>query len=222
MVRHTSPVETADARALRGRRQRFAAPGGFHDRLIRILAVALPMAIGVVAALVIIVPLSPRGEVSFLLDRNRAEVTENRLSVDNALYRGLDRENRPFSLKAGEAVQHTQAEGLVRLRDLVAQLLLPEGPARVTAQGGIYDLREQRVTADGPVLFTAADGYRMLARGVAVDMTNRRLVGQDGVSGEVPAGTFRADRLEADLATRTITLDGNARITMVPGRLRMP
>lgn len=215
-------IETAEATALRSRRQRFAAPGGSHDRLVRLLAVVLPMGIGVVAALMIIIPLSPRGEVSFLLDRNKAETVENRVSIGQALYRGQDTDGRPFSLTAGEAVQRSQAEGLVRLQDLVAQLLLPEGPARVTAQGGVYDLREQRVAAQGPVLLSAADGYRMIVRGVAVDLPEKRLVGADGVNGEIPAATFRADRMEADLASRTITLDGNARIRMVPGQLRMP
>lgn len=215
-------IETAQAKELRSRRQRFAAPGGSHDRLVRRLATVLPMGIGIVAALMIIIPLSPRGEVSFLLDRNEVETVDNRLSIGNALYRGQDTEGRPFSLTAGDAVQQSEAEGVVRLNDLVAQLLLPEGPARVTAQGGVYDLGEQQVAAQGPVLLTAADGYRMIARGVSVDLPEKRLFGADGVNGEIPAGTFRADSMEADLASRTITLDGNARIRMVPGELRMP
>jgi hypothetical protein len=37
-------METSKALALRGRRQRFAAPGGSHDRLVGFLARALPMA----------------------------------------------------------------------------------------------------------------------------------------------------------------------------------
>ena len=64
-------IETSEARALRSRRQHFAAPGGSHDRLVQFLARALPMGVGVIAALMIITPLSPRGEVSFLLDRNK-------------------------------------------------------------------------------------------------------------------------------------------------------
>ena len=215
-------IETAEAKALRGRRRRFAAPGGSHDKLVRLLAVALPMGIGIVAALIILVPLGSRGEVSFLLDRNKVETVDNRLAVGNALYRGEDNEGRPFSLTAAQAQQRSQAEGLVRLDDLVAQVLLPEGPARVTAQGGVYDLQDQQVATRGPVLLTAADGYRMIARGVSVDLPAKQLTGAGGINGEIPAGTFRADRMEANLATRTITLDGNARIRMVPGELRMP
>ena len=62
----------------------------------------------------------------------------------------------------------------------------------------------------------------MRASGVAFDLENRTMRGDNGVSGAVPAGAFTADRMRAALDTRTITLDGNARLTMVPGELRVP
>ena len=215
----TDEIETAEARAQRSRRRRFAAPGGSHDRLVRFLAAALPMGIGVMAALMIISPLTPRGEVSFLLDRNKARQIEERLRVDNAMYRGQDNSGRPFSLTAGEAVQQSSAEGIVRLRDMVARIILPEGPARLSADGGQYILRSERVEVAGPVRLEAADGYRMTASGVAIDLPAKRMVGSGGVSGAVPAGTFSADRIAVDMEARTVTLDGNARLSMIPGRL---
>lgn len=222
MIAHEQSIETSEARALRGRRQRLAAPGGSHDRLIRFLARALPMAVGVVAALMIITPLSPRGEVSFLLDRNKVAQIDDRLSVDKALYRGRDNQGRPFSLLAGEAVQRSGVEGLVRMQDLVAQILLTDGPARLSADGGVYDIDKETVAVQGPVRFAASDGYAMTASGVSLDLKGRTMRGDAGVSGEVPAGSFSADTLRADLAQRTITLEGNARFTMIPGQLRMP
>ena len=215
-------IETQEAKALRGARQRFAAPGGSHDRVVWFLARALPMGVGVIAALMIVTPLSPRGEISFLLDRNKVEVIDERLRVDNAMYRGSDAQGRPFSLTAGEAVQRSGAEGIVRLRDLVARILLPEGPASVRAEAGRYDIREEVVAVPGGVVVTAADGYRLEARGVSVDLPEKRMVGSGGVSGAVPAGTFSANRLEADLGARTVSLVGNARLRMVPGKMRMP
>ncbi len=215
-------IETSEARALRSRRQHFAAPGGSHDRLVRFLARALPMAVGVIAALMVITPLGPRGEVSFLLDRNKVALIDERLSVDNAMYRGRDNQGRPFSLLAGEAVQRSSAEGLVRMQDLVAQILLADGPARLSAVGGTYDIEQETVAVEGPVRLTASDGYAMTASGVSVDLRARMMRGDEGVQGEVPAGTFAADSLKADLAARTIALDGNVRLTMIPGRLRMP
>jgi lipopolysaccharide export system protein LptC len=217
-----SPTETAGAQALRGRRQTFAAPGGQHDRLVRLLARGLPMGVGIVAALMVITPFSQRGEVSFLLDRNKVAQIDERLSVDKAMYRGRDIEGRPFSLLAGEAVQRSGVEGLVRMHDLVAQILLSDGPAKLSAGGGVYDIRSEVVAVEGPVQFSASDGYAMTANGVSVDLRSRTMRGEKGVSGEVPAGAFSADTLRADLAARTITLEGHARFTMIPGQTRMP
>ncbi len=215
-------IETSEARALRSRRQTFAAPGGSHDRLVRFLARALPMGVGVVAALMILTPFSQRGEVSFLLDRNKVAQINDRLAVDKAMYRGRDNQGRPFSLLAGEAVQRSGIEGLVRMQDLVAQILLTDGPARLTAEGGVYDIDKETVAVEGPVRFAASDGYAMTASGVSLDLKARTMRGDAGVSGEVPSGAFSADTLRADLPSRTITLEGNARFTMIPGQTRMP
>ncbi len=215
-------IETQKAKELRSARQHFAAPGGSHDRVVSLLAKVLPMGIGVIAALMIVTPLSPRGEVSFLLDRNKVQVINERLSVDNAMYRGADAKGRPFSLTAGEAVQRSGKEGIVRMKDLVARILLDGGPASLRADAGQYDIRDEVVSVPGTVVVTAADGYRMRATGVTVDIPDKRLVGSGGVSGAVPAGTFSANRLEANLEARTVTLAGNARLHMVPGKMRMP
>lgn len=212
-------IETKEAAAMRSERQHFAAPGGSHDRMVRFLAVALPMAIGVVAALMVITPLSPRGEVSFLLDRKKVDVIDERLRADKALYRGQDDKGRPFSLTAGEAVQRSSAEGIVRLKSLAAQLLLPEGPAQIVAPAGEYDLNNGLVQVTDTVRFTAADGYAMQLDGVMVDLPKRMVRGDGGVSGTVPAGSFSANRLEVDLDARTVSLVGNARLRMIPGKV---
>jgi lipopolysaccharide export system protein LptC len=215
-------IETDEAKERRSQRQHFAAPGGSHDRLVNFLGKVLPMGVGVLAAFMVITPLSPRGEISFLLDRNKVSVIEERLRVDNAMYRGSDNQGRPFSLRAGEAVQQSSREGIVRMDDLLATVVLNEGPARIDAKSGAYDIEGEVVSIDGDVRMTAADGYRMRVSGVAVDLENKRMVGSDGVEGEIPAGSFSANRLEIDMGARTLVLDGAARLRMIPGKLRMP
>lgn len=207
---------------VRDKRRAFALPGGSLDRTVRLLAMALPALVGAVAAAMLIAPLGPRGEVSFLLDRNKVATAEDRLRVDEALYRGQDNKGRPFLLSAGEAVQQSASVPIVRLQDLTARLSLSEGPAVLTAPAGRYDINNRLVAVDGTVRFAAADGYRMAARGVAIDLPNRRVTGSGGVEGAVPAGTFSANSVSADLDARTVTLSGRARLSMVPGKLQMP
>lgn len=207
---------------VRDKRRAFALPGGSLDRTVKLLALVLPALVGAVAAAMLIAPLGPRGEVSFLLDRNKVATAEDRLRVDQALYRGEDNKGRPFSLSAGQAVQQSASEPIVRLRDLIARLQLSEGPAVLTAPAGRYDIDNRLVAVDGTVHFAAADGYRMAAKGVAIDLPNRRVTGSGGVEGAVPAGTFSANSVNADLDARTVTLAGRARLSMVPGKMRMP
>jgi lipopolysaccharide export system protein LptC len=207
---------------IRARRRAFALPGGSLDRTIRLLAVALPALVGAVAATMLIAPLSPRGEVSFLLDRNKAAIAEDRLRVNDAMYRGRDSKDRPFSLTAGEAVQHSATVPLVQMQDLTARMMLREGPALLNARAGRYDIDQQRMIVDGLVRFTAADGYRMTASNVAIDLAAQTVEGTGRVEGAVPAGTFSADSIRADLEARTVALAGNARLRMVPGQMRMP
>lgn len=213
---------SSQATQVRDRRRRFAAPGGSHDRMVAFLGKALPTGIGLMAAVMIIVPLSPRGEISFLLDRNKVAVTNERVQVANAAYRGADGKGRPFVVTAGRAVQQTAAVPIVHLDDLTARLNMNDGPAEIKAPSGAYDYNAEKIAIDGPVDFTAADGYRMQTRNVAIDVKSQNAIGSGGVSGSVPTGTFRADNIVANLEERTIKLEGNARLRMTPGKLRIP
>ena len=207
---------------IRDRRRAFAAPGSPLDKTVRLLAVALPALIGAVAAAMLIAPLGERGEVSFLLDRNKVDTAADRLRVDDAMYRGRDNQGRPFSLTAGEAVQRSAAVPIVELADLTARMQLTEGPAVLLAPAGRYNIEDQLVAVDGVVRFATSDGYRMTVRNVSIDLPRRTVLGAGGVEGAIPAGTFSADTIRADLDGRVLTLAGNARLRMVPGQLRMP
>ena len=213
---------TLQADLIRDKRQHFAAPGGFHDKLVGFLAKALPAGIGVVAAVMILVPLSPRGEISFLLDRNKVAVTPERIHVDEAMYRGADNQGRSFQLTAGKAVQPSPTSPVLELTDLIARIQLSDGPAQLAAPGGAYNFDTSQVAVPGPVNFSASDGYRMVTHNVAIDLKTQRIAGVGGVSGTVPAGTFTANRIIGDLGERTVTLEGNARLRMTPGKMRMP
>lgn len=204
------------AQHVRSERRRWAAPGSAHDRVIATLQLALPVAIGVLAAFLVMAPLTMGGDVSFVLDKNKVEVAKERLKIQQALYRGSDSQGRPFTINAGSAVQRSSAEPIVRIDQLRAGMQLPDGPAEVRAPGGRYDLDTQKLDVDGPIRFRAADGYRLDTSGATVDLRTRQMQSGEGVTGTVPQGRFSGNRMRADLESRTVTLDGNARLHVVP------
>lgn len=198
----------------------WATPGGAHDRLIRVLKIALPALIGVVLAFLAFAPLEDKQEVSFLLDKNKVETAPERLKVSSAEYRGQDDRGRPFVLSARSALQQTSREQVVDIRDMNAQIQLDSGPARLQAGRARYDMEHDNVDVVGPITFTAADGYRMGTRDVRVNLRNHSMVSQGNVEGEMPLGHFTADQLQVNLPDRHVVLNGRARLHIVQGGLR--
>jgi lipopolysaccharide export system protein LptC len=201
-------------------RNSWAKPGSFHDWLVGFLKIALPAAVGVLLAYLALAPLSKGPEISFLLDKNKVDVANERMRVQSAQYRGQDSFGRPFLISARQAVQASSQDPTVQIRDMAAQIGLDSGPARITSNQARYDMARQQVDVAGPILVTAADGYRLETRDVLVDLNHRSLASRGRVDGRMPLGRFSADRFRADLGSRTVVLDGRARLHIVQGGVR--
>lgn len=200
----------------RTQRQRWAAPGSRHDRFVRLARWMLPSAIGVLSAFLVMAPIYASNEVSFVLDKKKVEVAKERLKIQAAQYRGVDDKGQPFSLDAGSAIQRSSAEPVVQLNKLAASIRLSDGPATVSANSGRYDMSTEQVKLDGPLDFKSAGGYDLRTHDATIDLQQRTLVSGGAVTGQVPQGQFSANRMRADLENRTVRLEGNARLRIVP------
>ncbi len=208
--------------AIRGRavRKRWAVPGSAHDRLVRWSKIALPSAVGVLIAVLMMAPLDRDEDVSFILDKKKVENASERMRVEAARYTGTDNQGRQFVMVANSALQRSSDTPLVELEGLMAQLRLAQGPLRIAAGRGQYNIDTQRVAIMGPVQVAGPDGYRLATRDVVVDLKQKRLASAGRVTGEMRLGSFEAGRLRADLGERTVTLDGGARLKIVQGAVR--
>lgn len=201
-------------------RQMWAAKGSNHDRVVRILRYGLPLLIGFVAAVLVFSPFTKRTEISFLLAKDKVEVAKERMRVTRAEYRGQDAKGQPFALIAGSAVQKSSAEPIVRMTDLSGAIRLADGPATIVAAGGQYNMDTEKVAVPGAVQVKSANGYRIDARNVAIDLKSRSLSGRSGVDGTLNIGSFSANQLYADLDQRVVRLTGNARLRINQGVLK--
>jgi lipopolysaccharide export system protein LptC len=211
-----SPAAERERRVKRVR----AAPGGPRDWLMRGLKVLLPLGVGALLAYLLLSPLSRDKEVSFLLDKNKVESAKERMKVQKAEYRGLDDRGRPFTVAAGQAVQATSDVPVVDIDTMAARIQLDEGPATLQAERGRYDMDKKQVDVLGPILFTAADGYRLETSNVMIDLGKQTLRSGGGVEGRMRLGRFTAGRMEVDLPGRRVVLSGGARLHIVQGALR--
>ena len=202
---------------IQDKRRALALPGCRRERVMGAIGRVLPGMAGAVVALMVVTPLFPHNSVSFLLDRNKVAVTENRLQVRNAAYRGMDDKGRAFQLSADNAVQKSASDAHVRMNNLVGTMALSDGPARIEAANGSFDMTHDQLTVPGDVHFQQAGGYDIRAHQVVFDVRQNTIQSSGKVAGLIPSGEFTAGRMSANLDAHTVRLEGRAHLRMTPG-----
>jgi len=201
-------------------KQRWAVPGSAHDRIVRWSKILLPSAVGVLIAVLMLAPLDKHDDVSFILDKKKVENAPERMRVETARYVGADDKGQKFAITANRAIQHSSEVPVVDIEGMFAQLALANGPLMILANQGRYDLDSQKVDVTGPVRVVGPDGYRLETRDVRVDLKSRQLASSGPVAGQMRLGQFQAGNLQADLGSRTVVLNGGARLKIVQGAVR--
>ena len=204
----------------RSTKQRWAIPGGAHDRVVGWSKIALPMAVGVLIAILMLAPLDKRDDVSFILDKKKVDSAPERMRVEAARYTGSDDKGQLFTIRAERAIQRSSDVPLIDIAGMSARMSLANGPVSLAANRGRYDIDAQRLAIDGPVAVVGPEGYRLSTSDVLVDLKARHLQSDGRVRGSMRLGSFEAGQLEADLGERTISLTGGARLKIVQGGVR--
>src|SRR5215212_946075 len=132
-------------------KQRWAVPGSAHDRLVRWSKVALPSAVGVLVAVLMLAPLDKKSDVSFILDKKKVDSAPERMRVEAARYTGTDNKGQQFVMVADRAIQRSSDVPLVDINGMFAKLALTQGPLLIAANQARYNIDTQKVAIDGPV-----------------------------------------------------------------------
>ena len=209
-----------DGARARVTKQRWAQPGSGHDKIVRLIKIALPSAVGVFIAVLMLAPLDHKGDVSFILDKNKVDTAPERMRVESAQYVGTDNKGQQFTMVAKRAVQPSSDTPLVDIRGMFARLNLQRGPVMIAADQGRYNIDTQKVAIVGPVRVVGSDGFKLNTTDVAVDLKQRQLASQGPAAGEMRLGQFKAGQIRADLGERKVVLDGGARLKIVQGAVR--
>ena len=208
------------ARRERAVKRHWAEPGSRHDLFVRATKFVLPILIVALLVLLAIAPFDKRGDVSFILDKNKVDAAQERMRVEAARYTGTDDKGQKFSINADRAIQPTSDRPIVDIEGMRAQLALERGPLSIVALRGHYNLEQQKVVVDGPVRVAGPDGYRLETRDVGIDLKNRNLASRGRVAGEMRLGRFEAGRMTADLGTREVVLTDGVRLNIRQGAIR--
>jgi lipopolysaccharide export system protein LptC len=201
-------------------KRHWAEPGSRHDLFVRATKFVLPILIIGLLVVLAIAPFDQRGDVSFILDKNKVDAAQERMRVEAARYTGTDDKGQKFSISADRAIQPTSDRPIVDIEGMRARLALENGPLSIVALNGRYNLDRQKVSIDGPVRVAGPDGYRLETRDVGIDLKNRNLASRGRVAGDMRLGHFEAGRMTADLGTREVVLTDGVRLKIKQGAIR--
>lgn len=188
--------------------------------VIRAMKYGLPIVIVVLVFMLAIAPFEKRGDVSFILDKNKVDEARERMRVEQASYVGEDNKGQKFQIVADRAVQQSSNVPIVMIEGMRARLNLARGPLSIAAMKGSYDIEQEKVQVVGPVAVVGPDGYRLVTRDVGVDLDKRTMQSSGPVSGTLKLGQFQAGQLSADLDERIVRLDRGVRLKIEQGAVR--
>ena len=208
------------ARRERAVKRHWAEPGSRHDLFVRATKFVLPILIIGLLIVLAVAPFDKRGDVSFILDKNKVDAAQERMRVEAARYTGTDNKGQKFSILADRAIQPTSDRPIVDIAGMRARLDLERGPLSIVALNGRYNLDQQKVAIDGPVRVAGPDGYRLETRDVGIDLRDRSLASRGPVVGDMRLGHFEAGRMTADLGTREVVLSDGVRLNIKQGAIR--
>lgn len=97
--------------------------------------------------------------------------------------------NNPYSLTAKEAKAYGETH--LDLRDVSGTLQHPVNPIKVQSDHGHYSQDDGTVILQKNVHLSTKNGYELKTPQAKVDLNNRQLSGDQGVSGAGPLGTLK-------------------------------
>jgi lipopolysaccharide export system protein LptC len=188
--------------ASRGRDlERTVRSAGRHSRLVRVVRVALPVAVVLgLGAYAGITYFNPMDALSALPSvSGKLGIQGSKITMEAPRIAGISRSQRAYQLTAETAVQDITKPDQIEMQNLRAEMELGEGDIMVvTAKSGTYSSKADKVTLRDHVVFTTAQGYNAKMQQADIDMKKGSLRTDRPVDVKMPAGRIIANGAEME------------------------
>lgn len=141
------------------------------------------------------------------------DLGQDRDAVLNAVYTGIDRHGRPFSLRSS-LLRPVDKEGdRVQLELPQLSMTLADGrPVTMRANHGVYDQDRWTLALSGDVLLDVGQDYSMKTESTLLDIRKERAEGHRPVLAAGPFGHLQADGFRLEEGGKTLTFLGRSRL----------
>jgi lipopolysaccharide export system protein LptC len=195
-----------------GMEARFASAAR-HSRMVRILRVAVPAA--VVLAMASIVVVSVVNPFRMLLpnipiDRGNLIVSGSKMTMESPHLAGFSADQRPYEMWAKAAIQDLTDPDHLELRTLRAKMMM-EDKSTITmdARTGYHDSKQGTLDLRKDIFLQSSTGYEARMSQALVDLNKGTVASDEHVDVKLLNGTLTADKLRIFNSGEIVRFEGN-------------
>jgi lipopolysaccharide export system protein LptC len=184
-----------------------------HSRIVRVLRVAVPAAVVLSMAAIILVSIFNPFRMllpKLPLEMENLVVSGTKITMESPHMSGYTPDQRPYEVWAKTATQDVTDPDHVDLRTLRAKLLM-EDQSTVTldALNGLMDTKQQLLDLHKDIYLQTSTGYEAWLSQAYVDMAKGTVTSDEHVDVKWADGTVSSDRLRITGGGEVVRFEGN-------------
>jgi lipopolysaccharide export system protein LptC len=191
-----------------------------HSRAVRILRVAIPIAVLLgVTGISLITYFNPLRMLAKLpIDAGNLVVSGTKITMEKPHLSGFTRDERAYELSADAAKQDLTKPDLIELHNIHAKVQMQDkSTMEMSATAGIYDSKAETLKLDQNIVLSSSTGYRGRMSEAMIDIRKGYVLSERPVEVEMLQGTLNANRLEIVDSGDLVRFDGGVNLTFMLG-----
>src|SRR6476620_5861546 len=190
-----------------------------HSRPVRILRVAVPAAVLLsVAAIVLVSIFNPFRMLlpKLPVDMGNLVVSGTKITMESPHLAGFSTDQRPYELWAKAAVQDLTDPDHVELKTLRAKVLMEDrSTVTLDARTGLFDSKQQLLDLRKDIFLQSSTGYEAKLSQAYVDINKGTVTSDEHVDVKLLNGTLTADKLRIINSGEVVRFEGNVVMNLI-------
>jgi lipopolysaccharide export system protein LptC len=183
-----------------------------HSRMVRILRVAVPAAVILALATIVLVSVfNPFRMLTKLpLDVGNLVVSGTKITMESPHMAGYTTDQRPYEVWAKTATQDVTDPDHLDLKTISAKLLAEDqSTITMVARTGQMDTKQQLLNLQKDIFLQTSTGYEARLSQAFIDMANGIVTSDEHVDVKLTNGTITSDRIKITGNGEVIRFEGN-------------
>ena len=191
-----------------------------HSRLVRILRVAVPVA--VVLAMASIVAISIFNPFRILMkalpmEMGNLVVSGTKITMETPHMSGYTPDQRPYEVWAKTATQDLTDPDHVEMKTLRAKVLMEDRTTTIImdALNGMFDTKQQQLDLHKDIFLQSSTGYEARLSQAFIDMAKGTVTSEEHVDVKLLNGTLTADKLRITEKGELVRFEGHVVMNLI-------